>query len=106
MDAGRLTGGFATIVMQEDVLGGEAGNVEVGPAIVVKIACGNAAHESLHGGSSRQRAFVELAMAVVEEQLAGMRMPGIARFIANEKIDPAVVVGIEPDGGKRRFKGE
>src|SRR3989442_21446 len=70
------------------------------------VAGGDAAHECLDSYSRRQCAFPELAMAVVEEQLAWMRMGAIARFVSNEQVNPSVVICIEPDCGERRIKRE
>ena len=78
----------------------EARDEQVRTPVVVEIGTRDALHEPDDVEAVFRGAFRERAVAVVAEELARMRI-AVPRLVADEEVQPAVPVVIEPDGRLR-----
>ena len=95
-----------SIISKEHVGLAPAREVEVGQPISVEVRRRDSFHERQMVHARFSSAFGEGAVAIVAVKFAPMRCGWFCSFVADEKIEPAVVVVIEPDGGLGRVKAE
>ena len=91
--ARALAEGAVALVVIEEVLAPEVRHVQVRPAVAVVIAPGRALGEGLGVDAGRVGDVLEGAVPTVAEER------GRALFVADEEVEPAVVVVIGPDRG-------
>jgi len=105
--AGRTDVDGGAVVAEEKVGAGFAGDVEIGAAVVVEIAGDDGFHKTDEGDAAGGRAFGERAVTIVSIQFAGVGLAFAGGgFVADEEVEMAVVVVVEPSGRLRGIEAE
>src|SRR5258706_8354902 len=103
---GVFVGVARTIVAEEHVRLPAAGEIKIRQTVAVKIRARHALDKRQMVNARFSRAFGESAIAIVAVKFERARRVGFSRFVANEKIKPAVVVKVEPDRGLGGMKAQ
>ena len=94
-----------SVVLEQEVVATQDGNVQVLPPVIVEVAPGDPLHVAEVGVPQLDRPVCERAVPIVVVQLARIRV-SLHRLVADEQVEPAVVVVVPPRAGLRRVEAQ
>src|SRR4029078_80746 len=79
MNTRRCIGSRPSVVFEQDIVAEEAGDIEIGPSVIIKITSCHAANKCLDAGACGNGTFTEMAPAIVDKKLTKMRTAALFR---------------------------